>query len=46
MRGGHQLEAAGELTATTAEYELAVSLYQGDFLSEDRYEEWPVLTRE
>ena len=46
MRGGHQLEAAGELAATTAEYELAVSLYQGDFLSEDRYEEWAVLTRE
>jgi DNA-binding SARP family transcriptional activator len=29
-----------------AEYELAVSLYQGDFLADDPYEEWPVLTRE
>ena len=46
MRGGHQLGGAGELAAAMAEYELAVSLYQGDFLSEDPYEEWAVLTRE
>jgi DNA-binding SARP family transcriptional activator len=46
MQGGHQLEAAGELAAAMAEYELAVSLYQGDFLSDDLYEEWAVLTRE
>jgi DNA-binding SARP family transcriptional activator len=46
VRAGRQLEAAGELAAAMAEYEIAVSLYQGDFLADDPYEEWPVLTRE
>jgi DNA-binding SARP family transcriptional activator len=27
-------------------YESAANLYQGDFLADDLYEEWPVLTRE
>jgi len=44
--GGRELEAAGELPGAMAEYELAASLYQGDFLADDPYEEWPVLTRE
>jgi DNA-binding SARP family transcriptional activator len=43
---GHRLEAAGELAAAVGEYELAMALYQGDFLADDPYEEWPVLTRE
>ena len=43
---GHRLEAAGELDAALAEYELATALYQGDFLADDPYEEWPALTRE
>jgi DNA-binding SARP family transcriptional activator len=38
--------AAGEPPAAAAEYERAVALYQGDFLADDPYEEWPVLTRE
>ncbi|HZD69815.1 MAG TPA: BTAD domain-containing putative transcriptional regulator [Actinomycetes bacterium] len=46
VRAGRQLEAAGELAGAIAEYELAASLYQGDFLADDPYEEWPVLTRE
>jgi DNA-binding SARP family transcriptional activator len=46
VEGGRELEKAGEATAAAAEYELAASLYQGDFLAEDPYEEWPVLTRE
>jgi DNA-binding SARP family transcriptional activator len=45
-RAGRQLEVAGELVGAMAEYELAASLYQGDFLADDPYEEWPVLTRE
>jgi DNA-binding SARP family transcriptional activator len=43
---GRQMEVAGELTGALVEYELAVSLYQGDFLADDSHEEWPVLTRE
>jgi DNA-binding SARP family transcriptional activator len=46
LGGGRRLETAGEPTAAIAEYELAASLYQGDFLADDPYEEWPVLTRE
>jgi DNA-binding SARP family transcriptional activator len=39
-------ETSDEPTRVTAEYELAASLYQGDFLADDPYEEWPVLIRE
>jgi DNA-binding SARP family transcriptional activator len=46
VEGGRRLEATGELTGAMAEYELATALYQGDFLADDPYEEWPVLTRE
>jgi DNA-binding SARP family transcriptional activator len=41
-----ELEESGELAEATAECEVAASLYQGDFLADDPYEEWPVLTRE
>jgi DNA-binding SARP family transcriptional activator len=44
--GARRLESTGDLTAAAAEYELAVGLYQGDFLADDPYEEWPVLIRE
>jgi DNA-binding SARP family transcriptional activator len=43
---GRRLEAAGQLAAATAEYEVATGLYQGDYLADDPYEECPVLTRE
>jgi DNA-binding SARP family transcriptional activator len=43
---GRRLEAAGEQADAIAEYELAAALYGGDFLADDPYEEWPVLTRE
>jgi DNA-binding SARP family transcriptional activator/tetratricopeptide (TPR) repeat protein len=43
---GHRFEASGEPAAAVAEYELATALYQGDFLADDPYEEWPVRSRE
>jgi DNA-binding SARP family transcriptional activator len=46
VEAGKRLEATGQLSAAAAEYEVATGLYQGDFLSEDPYEEWPVMTRE
>jgi len=46
VRAGQQLEATGQLAAATAEYEVATGLYQGDFMADDPYEEWPVLPRE
>lgn len=46
LRTGRQLEAAGELAGAMAEHELTVSLYQGDFLADNLYEEWTIFTRE
>jgi DNA-binding SARP family transcriptional activator len=46
VKTGRLLGAAGKTAAATAEYELAIGLYQGDFLADDPYEEWPVLMRE
>jgi DNA-binding SARP family transcriptional activator len=43
---GHRLERIGQVKAAITQYEAAVSLYQGDFLAEDLYENWPALTRE
>jgi DNA-binding SARP family transcriptional activator len=46
VAGGRRLDAAGDPTAAAAEYERALALYQGDFLADDPYEDWPVVTRE
>ena len=46
LQAGRQLEASGQLPGAITEYEIAASLYQGDFLEEDLYDDWPVLTRE
>jgi DNA-binding SARP family transcriptional activator len=46
VRAGRRLEDAEQIPAAAAEYELAIGLYQGDFLEDDPYEDWPVLPRE
>jgi DNA-binding SARP family transcriptional activator len=46
LEDGRRLEGAGEHAGATAAYQAAASLYQGDFLADDPYEEWTVLTRE
>jgi DNA-binding SARP family transcriptional activator len=46
VAGGRRLDAAGHPAAAAAEYERALALYQGDFLADDPYEDWPVTTRE
>jgi len=43
---GRRLEAAGDPAGAASEYERALALYQGDFLADDPYEDWPVTTRE
>ncbi len=43
---GQELELGGKLAETTQVYESATNMYQGDFLADDLYEEWSVLTRE
>jgi DNA-binding SARP family transcriptional activator len=43
---GQRLEADGQLAAAAAAYSIAEGLYEGDFLNEDLYEEWPRLERE
>lgn len=44
--GGDAAVAANDDSLAAAEYEAAFRLYQGDFLEEDRYEEWTLDLRE
>jgi len=46
VQAGQRLESRNQLTDAVAEYETAISVYQGDFLEQNPYEEWPVLDRE
>ena len=46
VQAGRRLEAKEQIAHAIAEYEAAIEVYQGDFLSGDPYEEWPVLPRE
>jgi DNA-binding SARP family transcriptional activator len=43
---GRNLERKQGTLKATKEYEIAEGLYQGDFLEEDLYEDWPMLQRE
>lgn len=46
VQAGQRLEAAGQLAAAMVNYGTAESLYQGDFLDEDVYDDWPRPRRE
>ena len=43
---GQSFERKGNLIDAIKEYEAGESLYQGDFLEEDLYEDWPIFQRE
>ncbi len=43
---GQTLERNGKLAKAMREYEIAEELYQGDFLEEDLYADWPIPRRE
>lgn len=43
---GQQFEAANQLDKAIQEYGIAVSFYQGDFMEEDLYEDWPTTPRD
>ena len=46
VRRGRRLEAAGEPSAAMEEYGIAEGLYEGDYLEEDPYEDWPQAKRQ
>lgn len=46
VQEGQRLEARNQISAARTEYEAAISLYQGDFLEQNPYEEWTILDRE
>jgi DNA-binding SARP family transcriptional activator len=46
IKAGQRLEGQKQLTIAVTEYEIAVNLYQGDFLADTPYEGWTVLDRE
>ncbi len=43
---GQSLERKGKIAEAMKKYEVAEGLYQGDFLEEYLYEDWPMLRRE
>jgi DNA-binding SARP family transcriptional activator len=45
-QAGQRFEAAGRFEEAMAEYGVAEGLYQGDFLEEDLYEDWPRVQRD
>jgi len=46
IAAARKLEKSGDLEATISEYSKAEALYQGEFLVEDRYEDWLLPLRE
>ena len=46
VQAGQRFEANGQFAEAMAEYGTAEALYQGDFLEEDLYEDWPRVQRD
>jgi DNA-binding SARP family transcriptional activator len=46
LKAAHQHLASAELVKAEEAFEAATWLYQGDFLADDPYEEWAIVTRE
>jgi DNA-binding SARP family transcriptional activator len=46
VQAGRQLEATKQIPASADEYALAIGLYHGDFLENDLYDDWILMTRE
>jgi DNA-binding SARP family transcriptional activator len=46
VKSGQRLEDQNHVSSALAEFETAISLYQGDLLEENPYEEWTILDRE
>jgi DNA-binding SARP family transcriptional activator len=46
FRMAQNLEQRGELALAIHEYRAAETLYQGEFLADDRYEDWPMPQRQ
>ena len=46
VESGRRSDEAGDLDKAMRHYEFAASLYRGDFMTDDPYEDWAALTRE
>jgi len=46
LKAAHQHLASAELLKAEAAFEAATYLYQGEFLADDPYEDWAIVTRE
>jgi len=46
VESGRRSDGAGDLDKAMRHYEFAASLYRGDFMTDDPYEDWAALTRE
>jgi len=46
VESGRRSDEAGDLDKAMRHYEFAASLYRGDFMADDPYEDWAALTRE
>lgn len=46
VQSGRRSEDAGDLAGAIGKYQQAAALYQGDFMSDDLGDDWPVLPRE